>query len=1012
MILNRSVAFQALRIAIAVSSLLVAAMVAYVIQGRLFALTPTLVFEYHSTSQGVAQLFFDVGQGFNEAESSRAEIVASDGWRTVAFELPRRRIRALRFDPADRPASLTIRGLRVVLTSSESRSIPLSTIRRENQIRELKQSGEQLEIRTESDADDPAVVIDLSDDLDLGLVFTASWLLAFGALAALWAAAIAVAFRTFRSIHIQTLWSTRPRKLVTVISAAAALGVVLSCAPVIFLGKSLLSPGYGPPLFYDACPTLPSYSDCTFENVNWSDVGAMAWQHFPLTVAQEQSVRRFGEFPLWNRFNSSGTSMVGQGQMMLGDPLNWLLWLVGTDALSYDIKFLLLRWLFGASLGFAVFTLTRSLGAAALVAFTSPFAGYFVYRVNHPAIFTLCYSPLILLAWLKLVYDERRSCNPGWLAVLMAANWLVMNSGTAKEAYMAMVSLNAIGATLFVAERKRFAEAFGRCVLMLVASGTCFIMISAPIWGTLRDAINNGLSNYAAPSADQRQPQMLIGFAENLFYLVRFGHYFPAVNGLLFTSALAAVVSAFHSPELRRPVLVLAAGSFAMISLAYGIVPAAWILAIPILRNVQHIDNTFSTVLVVPVCILAGVGLARLGELDRKRQVLTLLSITVVLGALLLAYVAGFERHRPLHWLRFVATAVGIFGSSVLACYVLSNWLRGVLTGSAAAIVVLVTTLAIARGAQFPSGFFDSLVFNPQPRASLRVQPKIVDRLVARLFHEPYRVLGVGDVLFSGFHAALALEGINGPDALWNRRYRELTEALGMPFNDWRWRMVFDTATLPIYGRALDFLGVGFLLSSTQLPSAPDVRQVDSDEFLAVYEHRGAWPRAFFTDHLETYEDVKTLAKRISQGHEGPFVAVEPRVLENDARLKALSMEGTRRIVKARDYVLTNNTTTFTIDAPSSGIAYLGETDEPDGFVVTVNGKPVPYINANYAFKAVYLDRAGQHRITFRYWPANFSSYLWMSVLGLITWLGLMLLASRRSIRPRVRKEYVVQSET
>ena len=163
---------------------------------------------------------------------------------------------------------------------------------------------------------------------------------------------------------------TLARRPQAILCAIAVVATLLACAPVLFLGKSLLSPqNHGVALFYERCPALPGYADCSTERVHGADVGAMAWAFFPLAVAQERAIKEFGEFPLWNRYNSAGTTMIGQGQMMLGDPLQWLSWLVGVEALTFDVKFLLLRAVFAAALGIAVFVVTRALLPSALVAF-------------------------------------------------------------------------------------------------------------------------------------------------------------------------------------------------------------------------------------------------------------------------------------------------------------------------------------------------------------------------------------------------------------------------------------------------------------------------------------------------------------------------------------------------------------------------------------------------------------------------------------------------------------------
>lgn len=78
-----------------------------------------------------------------------------------------------------------------------------------------------------------------------------------------------------------------------------------------------------------------------------------------------------------------------------------------------------------------------------------------------------------------------------------------------------------------------------------------------------------------------------------------------------------------------------------------------------------------------------------------------------------------------------------------------------------------------------------------------------------------------------------------------------------------------------------------------------------------------------------------------------------------------------------------------------AGIIYLGETDEPGGFEVTMNDKRVPHVTANYAFKAVLVDKPGSYRLIFRYWPAHFSTYLAVAALGLVVWITVLVVSSK-----------------
>ena len=424
-----------------------------------------------------------------------------------------------------------------------------------------------------------------------------------------------------------------------------------------------MSPNTGGLLFYDRYPTLPNYSDSTTEDSYGADTGAMAWQHFPLTVAQERAIKQFGEFPLWNRYNSAGTTMIGQGQMMLGDPLNWMVWLVGVDAGTFDIKFLLLRFIFALALGLAVFVITCAIAPSAMVAITAPFIGYFIYQVNHPLIFTLCYAPLILLAWLKVIYAEDERSRLRWVAGLMLANWLVINSGTAKDAYMSIAVLNAIGILHFMLEKSRFGGKFKTWSGLLAMSGVCFLMIAAPLWGTFLDTLRSGISNYNSPGVRQYPFWFFLGFADNFFYLLRTDSYSdsysPAVNALLFVGFLHGIFCTPHleSPKARRSTVVLTLGCGMLIAIAFGLIPAKWLLAIPYVNNIRHVDTTFSTILVVPVSILAGIGFASI-DLQRKKRVDPI--VVSVLMALVFLFVLSLAQSGALRLKQFTIYSLAV----------------------------------------------------------------------------------------------------------------------------------------------------------------------------------------------------------------------------------------------------------------------------------------------------------------------------------------------------------------
>ena len=92
----------------------------------------------------------------------------------------------------------------------------------------------------------------------------------------------------------------------------------------------------------------------------------------------------------------------------------------------------------------------------------------------------------------------------------------------------------------------------------------------------------------------------------------------------------------------------------------------------------------------------------------------------------------------------------------------------------------------------------------------------------------------------------------------------------------------------------------------------------------------------------------------------------------------------------AHDYRLTNNTTTFTVDATAPGVAVLTEAYVPGDFRVTLNGAPADYFRVNHAFRGVRIPAAGKYVVSYSYWPRHFTLSLVMAAIGsliLIAWL-------------------------
>jgi hypothetical protein len=232
-----------------------------------------------------------------------------------------------------------------------------------------------------------------------------------------------------------------------------------------------------------------------------------------------------------------------------------------------------------------------------------------------------------------------------------------------------------------------------------------------------------------------------------------------------------------------------------------------------------------------------------------------------------------------------------------------------------------------------------------------------------------------------GFSAALGFETISGPDALMNPAMLQLTDSLGLR-RIWDWRIEVKDEDYAARHRALDMLNVRYILDSSlyhgrALPGTKVLKVAD----FTVLESETAWPRAFFTDTVGVYQDGPDLRRLVEEGDGRPFAA-QPAPLQGMLRLPPRDFA--QRVVRpASQYRLTNNTTSFEIDAPTSGVAVLLEANTPEDILASVDGQPAVCLPIDHAFRGVLITRPGHHLVKFEYWPAVLDSALNLALAGL-----------------------------
>jgi hypothetical protein len=803
-------------------------------------------------------------------------------------------------------------------------------------------------------------------------------------------------------------WSARHPRLA--LAGVALIATIASAYPVVFLGGSFVSAGSGAKLLYDRFPTVPQSTAALGAEVRGADSGALLWQHLPGTEVQRAALAE-GELPFWNRYNAAGVDLLAQGQSMFGDPLHLLVLAAGGEPWAWDLRFLAARFLFIWGMGLLAWRASRSLGAAAWVGAASGFVGFYVYRVIHPATFTVGYAPWVLLGWWWAVdaVQRRGRDRVAAAAVLVTASLCLVLSGTVKEAVVLSIVLHAAGLAVFVAECPPGRRRALTWPLLAVFSAA---LLAAPWWLPFLDALRRSATAYDVPTVFQIPPGLLLGFFDEIFYRpLQPGAQVtnPSANAVVLVGLLG-LVATWRALRPGRGAVVLAWSLVPVAAFTFGWVPPGWIARVPFLGGVSHWDNCGSLALLVLTGPLAACGWAGLGARLRGASASADLRGVALGWAALWAVWLGTLQAVPKVLPGVPSGARPLLADPAIPAWV---WVSAVLLPAAAlgglalwrAAVrgrVAMTTAVLGLGAcaavllwrhgvHAPGVALPDYVVTAAPREPLAQPSAALVALRRDAAGEPSRVVGVQGVLTPGWNARLGLEGLSGPDALMNRRYRELTEALGLPrFLDWR--IITEAETFPRLRPAWAMLGVRYVLDDGSGRAAlasllPTVARADLD----VYRDATAWPRAFFVAAVIPHDDAKALAARVLAGDGRAFAGVAVEDLRRPEWQAVPQTQNPAPGIPARRVVLLPNATRIQIDAPSAGLAVLHEAWLDGDLEVTRNGAPAPALRVNHAFAGVVLPTAGLWELEFRHRPRAWTLSLRLAAAGIVLLSGTLL---------------------
>ncbi len=952
--------------------------------------------EMATSNPGVTQIFFDIGHGYNQNDSFVLNAQPGE-YHKYSFLLPKAAIKSIRFDPVNVTSVIGIKKAVIEdMAGKQLKKLPLESFKAEKDIIEMEIKNGILTIQTTENANDPITVIENSsfqpNNSFIYFFLKCGWIYACGA------SMIFIVIAGIKKHYIDEInriishtvdyLINNPKKAIILTGMLAA---IVSCYPVVFCGMSFVSP-VGVSSLYSGAPWIPDFPfNAISENVRGSDLGAMEWSVAPNSVVQHNAIFRYFEFPFWTRFVGGGTPLFAQGQSMIGDVLHWIPVAMNGSSIGWDIKFILSKTIFAIGIGLLVFRLTDKLSVGILIAISSCFLGFFAFRFNHPAFFVLTYSPWIVLQWDKfgrafsLANPLKKSCIVQGI-LLAFITWLQLNAGAPKEGVITACFMHALGALSFFIH---ISPKYGRIrsIFFACCLGFTLAMITAPHWLLFLDALGKSYTVYDTPGASTFDPLMILCFFDNFFFQILTGTIpAPSVNLFILFGVLCALLNLLF----RQSGMVYGSWVLFTVALAtaYGFIPKFILIAIPFINKIQHIGDVFSVPAMILALIVAGYGIRDYSINSKKINKYALIFSGITIIVLLLIYLSQTERWKQINFLIIITLVIGFLALAQLYRFTSQ-------TSDANNITLILLAFCflfvhVRHGMHLPTGItaIDGYVINPTLRGDYSAKSHAVEYVVKKIENKntPTLVIGEKDVLFPGYNSRLALEGIVSVEPLRNEHYEKLLALVDYPDQAWNWLRLIKSEQIQSRAASLDMLGVGYIVAMPGTKMPQEMKLVYADD-LDVWQRETVWPRAFFVNTIKDVRKPSDILVALADKSHQPFAAVQSQSIPQKIR----NNNAPYQVIPAKDYKLTNNSTSFSVEANGPGIIVLGETYYPGDFIALLNGKNVEYIRVNEAFKGLLIDKAGKYNVSFTYRPEKLVQALWISFLGFVLLMFLLI---------------------
>lgn len=962
------------------------------------------IVDMETSASGLGKVYYDLGYGYNESDSC-TKMVSGTMQRRTFLLMPSKAIRSIRFNPVNAPSIIKIKDARIEDNKGNViKRFSTYDFQPIQQIDKTDISDGILTIHTSENANDPALLLENSAITNhvswSGYMVKHGWVIfGYGLLGFLFLYCI-IKFSKYavsnscivsRVTRLKSYMTINPLKSIVLISILSALA---SCYPVVFFGKSFVSPALSElPCLYDGPPFIPGFtSDIVSENVRSADVTASEWSLVPNTIVEYNAIIKDLEFPFWSRYAAAGIPLYAQGgEFMIGDILHWIPILLGGSAAGWDIKFVLAKVIFAVGIGCLVFRMTHQLGAGLLVTISSCFLGFFAYRFNHPAVFVITYAPWVVLQW-DLLGESLAAARPRLWDVLIksfllaAITWLQLNAGAPKEGAITACFMHLLGMIFFIG-RVRFKLGWVKAILASIVFGMSIVMISAPHWLLFLDVLSKSYTLYDNPGVNTLPIWKIIGFFDNLFF-----QHVDGTLGIPSTNIFTLLCLSSAILGLRKIKSFQLYGTFLLLILTvlivYGLFPKSILISIPMVKNIQHVHNTFSVPMMVMVMLLSGYGISYYLESSGKQRKEVILMFTLIFTGLVITYfLVLFLFKMPVVYggkLFWVILPFSIFILAV-ALILYRQEISGIWDNRTILIFACFFLLVHGRhGMHLMTGYkpIDFVVMNPTERPDFSKKSDAIEFVKCKIKEKisPVRVIGERTVLYPNYNSMLGLEGIGSYESIRNVYFEKLLVALGYANQEDGLFHLVNSSKIASLSDSLDFLNIGYILATTGTQVPNGCKLVFSGD-LDVWERETVWPRAYFVDRILEVQNLTDIAGALTSFPNKPFAAVESALIPQN--MKKIDVDEAAIVVPAKQYSLTNNSTRFSVNATGPGLIVLNEAYYPGDFLVEFNGVMVDYVRVNHAFKGVWVNESGNYDVCFTYRPQRLNQAIVISICGL-----------------------------